>query len=175
MATSPRHDPDQSHQGWLTAAACHSIPATANQEVALPRRLRQLPRRQQLDLASIAAAAIASSAIMLVPFMTAPVDRTPIPASMLAIQFAAAPTVSIAATFSAVARPARATRPTRVRTVAASPLAARPLARGELMAPGSRPIARTASNSEPGRLTRVLFGSGRHKVRPFPVPAADEN
>ncbi|HSL23653.1 MAG TPA: hypothetical protein VK886_19130 [Vicinamibacterales bacterium] len=179
---------------WLAGAACHSCADVADAD-ALAIRLSELPAKQKRELAGVAAAALATTAFVLLPALSPESLRQPLPSSALTVQFAPMPdaerdaTTIAAVVASPAAKPAprpgragaRALRPAGEAVSAVNLVALRTMdpvgTVGMLVQAPAVPIVVPPPAQKRGgsALARALLGTGRHKVRPFPVPAADDD
>jgi hypothetical protein len=179
---------------WLDAAAFHPGGGEDREEPASEPhiRLADLKGPEKREVAEFALAAATTCAFMLTPLMmTGPITRA-LPASSLAIQFAAAPLVKTR-TVLAGAQALTPTGPARLRTVKSGAprrsetMQARaeeprpPLQAAGLQSRAAVTMALTSPDTRPVEtgglrrgVARVLFGTGRYRVRPFPAPASEE-
>jgi hypothetical protein len=182
-------------EDWLDAAACHSAPPEGAQAPQV--RLSDLQPDQKRELASFGLAAMASCAFLLTPLMLTGEHGRELPSTALAIQFAIAPAVTNSPIVPASATRSRTRPPARApRALAGTPRPAPLLHPGRSVAYSPVALAATGrtdavtvmmedadSRNErepqpPGRVkrgvSRVLFGDGRYRVKPFPTPAAED-
>ncbi len=127
--------------------------------------LRELTSHQRRELGAIMSAGIASTAFFLVPFVQV-IAPAPLPSEPMALQM----TTVTASPRSLAIAPPRAAKPRR----RAEPLPHRNQA-VMMLAGVDRfpPVERVQEAARaPGRMMRVLFGSGRYRVQPFPTPSA---
>ena len=179
-------------EDWLDGAACRSV---KSDETGRHVRLRDLRHDQKRDLAQFGLAAITSCAFFMTPLLLAG-DVRVLPSTALGLQFAMAPAAvsgagaTVGAPDPGVRRPrARGIGTRAMRTppaqgairrtrsdaplVLAAAVHANPLNLPAAI-PALQKIDAPARSKTRRSVSRVLFGDGRHRVRPFPIPA-DEN
>jgi hypothetical protein len=181
-------------EDWLDGAACHT--ARPERAEAPPVRLSDLQPEQKRELAGFGLAAVASCAFLVTPLILAGVGPE-LPSTALAIQLVSAPRVANDSTIVAATAPrSHVTRRTRtgeasLRTARAA-LAARAFSQRDSApqlvatvaarnnesidtdAPEQADAPQPSSRVLRG-VSRVLLGDGRHRVRPFPTPIAEQN
>lgn len=180
-------------EDWLDGVACRSArPEESGGQI----RLRDLRGDQKRDLAQFGLAAVASCAFFMTPLLLAGGARV-LPSTALDIQFAMAP-AAITGAGAAVGAPdpeVRRPRARRVGTRAVRTLPAQGAIRGTrsepplilatavhanpLHQPAAIPAVQKDTGARPRPKTRhavsrVIFGDGRYRVRPFPIPADED-
>lgn len=167
-------------QGWLTACACPPPHARGADSDDRPHQTPRLTQQHKRELATLAAAAVVSTTITLAPivYQEAP-EPSILEASAIAVAEVGLPDPpDTTARFTAV----RAQRLQRARGRRAAPAATVALIEGSQLAAGALEEivpARdsfngsngSADQSQRGGLARVLLGSGRYRVQPFPQPS----
>src|SRR5512139_4002634 len=139
-------------------------------EAPAPIKLGELSPQQRRDVVSLTAAGVASAAFFLIPLMGAGGQAQPLPASpKVTIAELAPATPATVPQLRTVIRASSTRRPAQLRRNVASPSLL--LARATLSAqtPALSEIKRETRKPARG-LVRALFGSGRYRVQPFPVP-----
>lgn len=125
--------------------------------------LRELTPHQKREIGAILAAGVGSAAFFLVPFL--PADPPPLPSAPMAVQVgvvAESPRSLTVPPLRTSARPS----PTRLLTARA----AHPVMMLASSSSIEVPEPQAATPKSPGRITRLLVGSGRYRVQPFPTP-----
>jgi hypothetical protein len=139
--------------------------------------LRELTAHQKRELGSIMVAGLASAAFFLIPIAQA-ADPSPLASEPVPLQVA---TVAESPRSFALPAPARSVRP-RVRQTFRAPqtgpmmtLASTSTIESSLLNERVTAAAEPqASSKGPGRLTKLLLGSGRYRVQPFPTPTSEQ-
>lgn len=133
--------------------------------------LRELTAHQKRELSAIVAAGVASTAFCLIPLVQIP-EPEPLPSVPVAVQVAA-----VVESPRSVAVPpgrtiARSHRPLKALAGVISTRSVQPvmtLVSATSLVRAEPPQASAAAKT-PGKITRLLFGSGRYRVQPFPMP-----
>ena len=191
--TEPRQhgSPAPLEPGWLAGCAFTPLHARPGDGVARSAGTPRLSHRHKRELATLAAAAVVSTVIALAPLVLhqasdpSALEATPLIVTGVFLPEAAISPIRVVSARAGdgdavYARPAGRGRD--IQLARANTHAARggiALARLESSAIGAAAPARLvrfresslpSRDTRPGGLTRLLLGSGRHRVQPFPQP-----